>query len=607
MKKILIILTVFLLCSHVKSQINPCEPEFQVNTAETKNFASSCITGLKDGGYVICWSSYSYKVGGLGIWGQLFDSNGNKKGEEFLINTNSKVDKGFISASSLVNGGFVVCWTGQEINGVHLDVYAKCYNCNGDKVSEEFCVNSYTVDNQQTPCVTSLPYSGFIVCWTSSKSNTGVRICAQRFDDFGGKIGSEFEVTNYNVGLEEQICVTTLMNGNIVICWEKDGQDFSSGVIYGKIINPYGKEIKEEFEIITLKNPDLVWPQIASLKDGGFVVCWNSEDYLEGIFAQRYDRIGNKVNREFQVNEIPCFHPLYPCITGLDDGGFVISWTVFYCNQFGTGIFAKQYNQEGNVVGNRFRVNVYDGHLQLFPNVTELNNSSYVICWYKYDSDTNNKIVARYVDNKQLVNQLNEFELISPPNNIIIKNDRVNFEWQATSIFNACNADFYKYDLFLSSSKDFEDPKIFDNINKCNCKLILKSMNKGNTYYWKVLARNQVGDSLWSSGINSFHYGYPLRKADSNTTDIIDYNIEQNHPNPFNPETTIRYELPEQEWVEITVFDITGRRISTLVKEQQAAGAHSVRFDGRDLASGVYIYTIHAGDYRESKKMVLVR
>ncbi len=83
--------------------------------------------------------------------------------------------------------------------------------------------------------------------------------------------------------------------------------------------------------------------------------------------------------------------------------------------------------------------------------------------------------------------------------------------------------------------------------------------------------------------------------------------LEQNYPNPFNPETTIRYKLTEQAWVEISIFDITGRKINTLVNEHQAAGAYSVRFDSSDLASGVYIYTIEAGDYRESKKMVVVR
>jgi hypothetical protein len=90
------------------------------------------------------------------------------------------------------------------------------------------------------------------------------------------------------------------------------------------------------------------------------------------------------------------------------------------------------------------------------------------------------------------------------------------------------------------------------------------------------------------------------------------YTLEQNYPNPFNPSTVIRYSVPVEGHVTLTVYDITGREISTLVNTQQTAGTHEVKFDARTssggvLASGVYFYRVRAGKFTETKKMILLK
>ena len=84
------------------------------------------------------------------------------------------------------------------------------------------------------------------------------------------------------------------------------------------------------------------------------------------------------------------------------------------------------------------------------------------------------------------------------------------------------------------------------------------------------------------------------------------------YPNPFNPATTIRYDLAEASQVVLTIYNILGQEVHTLVNEKQTAGGKSVVWDSRDSAgkvvsSGVYIYRIQAGDYVQSRKMVLLR
>jgi hypothetical protein len=81
----------------------------------------------------------------------------------------------------------------------------------------------------------------------------------------------------------------------------------------------------------------------------------------------------------------------------------------------------------------------------------------------------------------------------------------------------------------------------------------------------------------------------------------------QNHPNPFNPTTTIRYRLTTASNVQLVVFDILGREVSTLVKNEQQAGEHSVEFDGSTVASGVYLYQLITPGRTIVKKMLLIR
>ena len=83
--------------------------------------------------------------------------------------------------------------------------------------------------------------------------------------------------------------------------------------------------------------------------------------------------------------------------------------------------------------------------------------------------------------------------------------------------------------------------------------------------------------------------------------------LKQNYPNPFNPETSIRFGLPQATNVRIELYNILGAKVATIIDDYRAAGYHIVRFDGSNLASGIYIYRIVAGNFQQEKKMILLR
>ena len=83
--------------------------------------------------------------------------------------------------------------------------------------------------------------------------------------------------------------------------------------------------------------------------------------------------------------------------------------------------------------------------------------------------------------------------------------------------------------------------------------------------------------------------------------------LEQNYPNPFNPSTVIRYELAAAGHVRLTVYDALGRSVRTLTDGFQPAGRYAVSFDAGGLSSGVYFYRIQAGEFTQSRRMLLIR
>jgi hypothetical protein len=87
----------------------------------------------------------------------------------------------------------------------------------------------------------------------------------------------------------------------------------------------------------------------------------------------------------------------------------------------------------------------------------------------------------------------------------------------------------------------------------------------------------------------------------------MEYELVQNYPNPFNPSTKIRYTLPNNELVSLKVYNTIGEEVASLVNEQQQAGSYEVEFNSGGLASGIYLYKITAGNFVETKKMILLK
>jgi Secretion system C-terminal sorting domain len=88
---------------------------------------------------------------------------------------------------------------------------------------------------------------------------------------------------------------------------------------------------------------------------------------------------------------------------------------------------------------------------------------------------------------------------------------------------------------------------------------------------------------------------------------VKNFTLEQNYPNPFNPSTVIGYQIPMGSYVTLKIYDALGREIAELVNDRESAGTYKVNFNGSRLPSGIYFYTLTSGNYKSTKKMLLLK
>lgn len=134
----------------------------------------------------------------------------------------------------------------------------------------------------------------------------------------------------------------------------------------------------------------------------------------------------------------------------------------------------------------------------------------------------------------------------------------------------------------------------------------------GKTYYWRVRSRNSEGAYSYYTGASEFAVQGSVTATEEEEALPTEFSIDQNYPNPFNPTTTIKFGLPEAGKVRLTIYNILGEQIKTLVNEELNAGYHRIQWNGENnngskVVSGAYLYKIESGINVISKKMLLIK
>ena len=197
--------------------------------------------------------------------------------------------------------------------------------------------------------------------------------------------------------------------------------------------------------------------------------------------------------------------------------------------------------------------------------------------------------------------------------------------WDTTLIYQNSEVYVNNYVFMTSDSTGYYTVSI-DHYSSVN-NMIFRTTNKGNSWNLLPILFNDpvkssffINDSIgWlGAGLNVNTYGrstifkttsggYPIGLITISNSIPQGYSLAQNYPNPFNPETQISFEIPKISFVNLSLYDAIGREITQLVNQQLAPGSYKVEWDASNYPSGVYFYRLQAGEYTETKKMVLIK
>jgi hypothetical protein len=121
----------------------------------------------------------------------------------------------------------------------------------------------------------------------------------------------------------------------------------------------------------------------------------------------------------------------------------------------------------------------------------------------------------------------------------------------------------------------------------------------------------KTSDNTLTPILQNISISVSVTRVDDKNTDTDDkasyFSLLQNCPNPFNPSTKIKFSVPQLSQIQIKVYDMLGKEIETLVNEEKAAGSYEMAWYADGLPSGVYFYRLQAGDFVETKKMILMK
>jgi VCBS repeat-containing protein len=365
--------------------------EFQVNTYTESHQYSPSITSLGNDGYIIVWESRTQDGNSDGVYAQRYDMNGERIGGERQINTYTSSYQDSSVITTLKYGGYVIAWESTNQDGSQDGIYLQRYNKNDEKVGAETQVNTYTNGNQRDPSIISLEDGGYVVAWQSiNQDGDWDGIFTQRYNVDGIVVEGETQVNTHTSSSQTKSSITSMKDGGYIVVWQSLYQDGDGYGVFSQRYDKNNEKVGEETQVNSYTKYYQTEPSISSLEDGGYIITWqsaNQDGSGYGIYAQRYDKDGEQVGSETQVNTYTSAYQIQPSITSLKDGGYVIAWESKGQDGDQYGIFAQQYDKKGNKVGNEIQINTYTNSEQKYLDVTSLEDGGYIIAWSSNGQD----------------------------------------------------------------------------------------------------------------------------------------------------------------------------------------------------------------------------
>lgn len=457
---------------------DPAVLEYTIPTSIDDNYSRGLeATALADGGYVTVWYEYHSDSSLRSVYGQVYDNDGVPQGDPFQGPDPVKYNHSEADVLGLDGGGFVITWSGN--NGLWGGdatggIFGQMFNVIDGEVVEvggEFHVNTSVYAEQHHSKMVALPNGGFMVLWQDDDGANALRF--QHFDPVGTTVGVEgtlaTTVSLNNIQTEWE--AINLSGGGIGVMWHDkygklyvqsfttdgiatteaalidtgnrngNGTNFTADLKQlndGRLVVTWEDEPADKIYTQIVDTPPVIDPpaelqhpligsdpSLAALADGSRIIFFAFDDGdinvdYTGIWGQRYDKFGKKVDEQFRLNTDPANRQSVPEVTVLKDGSLVVTWMSGTTSTGVGDVYGRLLDADGKLIPDTSDFVINPAATSSTPTstanyareaeTTALENGGFVTVWYEYhDIDTYRSVYGQ-VFNKDGIPQGPQFQ-----------------------------------------------------------------------------------------------------------------------------------------------------------------------------------------------------
>jgi hypothetical protein len=418
MKKLFLIIMIFL------PNLLFSQGEIRINSFINYDQRDPHIVSDSHGNFLVVWTSYNQVNDSSkhDIYFQTLDVDLNKIGNETLVNESISDDQIRPAVAMNESGDFIIAWASYTDQNSLYDIKAKLYK-NGVASTNEFLVNTVTLNSQTKPSADIFSDGSFIIVWESWFEDGSDRgIFAQKFFNDGSKNGYPFQVNQNSQFSQSRPVVKFFQNGNFIIVWETWKQDYSLGSNYdimGRIFNNLGDPITNEIQINDYSLNYQWYADVITLSSQDFIVgwcSWEQDGEDGGIYLKKFNNAFNPLTSEILVNSYKRYYQWLPKLAQTPLGNIVVVWSSWQQDGSREGVYSKLFDSNLNEKSFEERLNDITENFQWEPTVVAINDNEIITTWSNYDESLKSyDIIAKRnkILTKEAVVKTNTYEHIS--------------------------------------------------------------------------------------------------------------------------------------------------------------------------------------------------
>jgi hypothetical protein len=567
-----------------------------VNVVTLNSQTKPVVKYFNDSRFVVVWESWKQDhsaLPGYGVYGRIFNADGTPSTGEIQINSYVHDYQWYADVETFSDGSFIVAWCSWEQDGSDGGIYFRRFSALGIPLTDEILANKTTTEYQWLPRIKKLNESEFAIVWSSWKQDGSREGIYARYFTLTGKATSfETRVNDYTESFQWEPDFVVTAKKRLFVTWSSWGKTNNDYDIMVKQFSPLSAQGYVATETYTRSAGTTTASILVHVIDSTQLTGGKYEVTFDSIGVGNYRlNVRNTSSNQTMISQFPVNkgeQTFY--LTGPFDGVAVELKPEFDLD------VDYQHSHFKNLSGSNISFAIVAPTIgtRLVPPIDA------VLVWGSSDTLSSGQYSAPM---DTAINTSGQRVVVIP---FTVRNCTDN---NAISVLVADANSNKRYDfgeriLFLTPPPYRKaSNNTFVQISTPVSQEHIVWPSQGDTIFIYTTRPLTAADRFQFTTAKSAVLGAP----NLNVSITRSFSVAQNYPNPFNPSTSIQFSLSVSSHVSLKVFDILGKEVATLVNGTMGAGSYTAEFDARVLSSGPYFYTLRAGSYVETKKMMLTK